>query len=361
MRVVIATDSIGLLSSAEAGAAMAGGWAGAGTRVIPMGETGAGLAAAVGATLRSEPRLVAADGAMGVVVDAPGTVLVGIGSDLSRPSAPDEMPGIDLTASSATLGRLVAEALVDPRAGQGAGQGADSPAAGPELVVDLSGNPAHDAGAGFLAALGGDGPADLATARATLRGRRLIGVVPSDQLDVPLLGLRGITARAGRESGMDPELMLRTDAALERFAVGLDPAAARRNGAGAVGGLGFAVLALGGELTTGPAYCARIGGLGEQLARADLALTGCRSYDFAHRGGGVLAEVARQAAAALLPCVVLAGEVLIGAREMRTMGVEAAYAIAEPGPPDRAVSPTADPTADTLRALATRVARQWSW
>ena len=47
--------------------------------------------------------------------------------------------------------------------------------------------------------------------------------------------------------------MLRTDATLEAFARLASPALAAAPGQGACGGLGFAVLALGGQLSTGPA------------------------------------------------------------------------------------------------------------
>ena len=64
----------------------------------------------------------------------------------------------------------------------------------------------------------------------------------------------------------------------------------------------------------------------------DLVVTGCSVFDFASRGGGVVAAMAEAAAAALAPCIVIAGEVLIGSREMRTMGIEAAYPVREPLP-----------------------------
>jgi glycerate kinase len=56
--------------------------------------------------------------------------------------------------------------------------------------------------------------------------------------------------------------------------------------------------------------------------------------------------------------VVVAGEVLIGAREMRTMGIEAAYAVRE-----SAVDTPAggDVGVEELAATARRVARSWSW
>lgn len=371
VRVVIATDSIGPMSSAASGLTVAGGWPKAETRVVAMGESGAGLAAAVGELVGREPRLVAAGELVGAVVESEDVVLVSAGSETLRPT--DAAPTgpavgirpIDLLASSAGLGAVLARTL--PRV-----EHARSQLAGAEVVLDLTGNSAHDAGAGLLAALGADadvelsagvealgriGRLDLEPARARLAGRPLIGVVSAEQADWPLLGLRGITSRLGRDSGMDAETMLRTDAALERFAGLADAESARLPGAGAGGGLGFAVLALGGQLVTGPSLCARLGRLDEHLRGADLAITGCTSYDFARRGGGVLAEVAARAVAALVPCVVLAGDVLIGAREMRTMGVEAAYAARE----SSLTSSASELGAEELLALATRVARSWSW
>lgn len=371
MRVVIGTDSIGPLSSAEAGLTLADGWPSAQTQVVAMGEFGAGLASAVGELVGREPRLVAAGELVGTVVESDEVVLVGAGSDTLRlggAAATGQAAGmrpIDLRASSFGLGAVLGQTLfrVEHRR---------SDLAAAEVVLDLTGNSAHDAGAGLLAALGAYadvdlragvedlgriGRLDLGPARARLAGRPLIGVVSAEHSDWPLLGLRGITSRLGRESGMDPEIMLRTDAALERFAGLADPESARRPGAGAGGGLGYAVLALGGQLVTGPSLCARLGRLDEHLSGADLAITGCTSYDFARRGGGVLAEVAARAGAALVPCVVLAGEVLIGAREMRTMGVEAAYAARE----SSLTTPVSELGTDELRTLAARVARSWSW
>ena len=214
-------------------------------------------------------------------------------------------------------------------------------------MVDLAGLWVHDAGAGLLAALGatadrpfdegvarleGLSELDLTPARALLGEAELIGVVPASQLSQQLLGLRGITSRAGREAGVVPELMLRTDASLEAFARRASAAHAESPGAGACGGLGFAVLALG-----------SVAGQ-EALRGVDLVVTGCSIFDFASRGGGVVAATAEAAGAALSPCIVIAGEVLIGSREMRTMGIEAGY-----------------PVHESLSETARRVARSWSW
>ncbi|WP_198671816.1 glycerate kinase, partial [Desertihabitans aurantiacus] len=123
----------------------------------------------------------------------------------------------------------------------------------------------------------------------------------------------------------------------------------------AAGGCGFAVLALGGELVDGPAWLAREAGLAATLARADLVVTATTGFDFASRGGAVVQRVARWAGEVLRPCVVLAGSVQVGAREMRLMGVESAHGL---GPVPVAGEP-ATLDLDALEGLAARVARSW--
>lgn len=300
MRILVATDRQGELSSAEAGEAIARGWLDAQPdaqlAVAPLGEAGAGFLDAV--VLEPGEAAVAAD-----------------------PHA-------------------VVDALLErPR----------------RLLVDLGTVPegTHDAGERLLAGLGARVTrrtdaveVDLDPVRRLVAGCELVGVVRDGDLDRHLLGLRGITAVRGRERGEDPATMLATDAALEAFTrgVGRTP----EPGDGAAGGVAYAITALGGRLVTGPAESARRVGLADTMAAADLVITGATSFDFGSRGGGVMQHVADLAQAALTPCVALAGQVLIGGREMRTMGVESAYAADGPG-------------VVALRALAERVARTWVW
>ena len=322
MRVLVGSDVIGALSSLAAGRVLAAGWAAESTAVLPVGEAGAGFVQAAadrfGTELVSEvveDRLVVSAGADGVTV-------------LGLPGPGTGTGPIPYEATSRPLGLALAAALRDPR---------DRPRT---LLVDLVGDDVHDGGAGLLEGLGG-----IESARAALAGVELVGVVPAAQRGRLLLGLRGITSVRGREAGDDPARLLATDAALERLAA--DLGVADTAGAGACGGVGLAVLALGGRLVTGPEL-----GFGGITGPADLVVTGCARYDFASRGGGVVAAAAELAQRLLCPCVVLAEEVLIGGREMRTMGVEAAY---ETG------AVPAEFSADRLRELAVRVGRSWRW
>ena len=89
---------------------------------------------------------------------------------------------------------------------------------------------------------------------------------------------------------------------------------------------------------------------------ADLVVTGEGAFDFSSRSGKVPYGVAEVAAEALRPCVAVAGQVLVGSREMRALGIESAYSIVDLVGEERAF---ADP-AGALADLAERVARTWS-
>jgi glycerate kinase len=352
MRILVATDSIGSLSSLQAGEVIASEWRlAAEVSILPIGDAGAGFASAYADLTGIEVSTQVTDRGILTTARGPSTALVQVlGSSSAR--------GIPYQESS----RLIGEAIAAVLAGEPPQQ----------LLVDLAGLWVHDAGAGMLAALGaaGDRPLDegvaglsglsqldLAPAHALLANTELVGVVPASELDQPLLGLRGITSRAGREWSVEPQLMLKTDATLQAFAQLAAASHAEVAGAGACGGLGFAVLALGGRLTTGPAISLASPEAKKGLYKADLVVTGCSVYDFASRGGGVVAAVAEAASAALSPCIVIAGEVVIGAREMRTMGIETAYAMGESALDD----PRGDISVDELAATARRVARSWTW
>jgi glycerate 2-kinase len=352
MRILVATDAIGALSSPQAGELIASGWRPHGdVSVLPVGEAGSGFVAAYADLADVDLSTELVDGLV---------VTTGAGSDsgLVQILGSDHGTGIPYGHTSQPLGHAIAT-LIDQQA----------PA---QLVVDLASLWVHDAGAGLLAALGasGDRPLDrgvdglhglsqldLAPARALLGDTELVGVVPAAERDQLLLGLRGITAQAGREANAEPELMLRTDAALETFAGLAAGSQATVPGAGACGGLGFAVLALGGRLSTGPALALESVAGQAALRGTDLIVTGCSVFDFASRGGGVVAAMAEAASAALSPCIAIAGEVLIGSREMRTMGIEAAYAVRE----STRDQPTGDVSEEQLAQTAHRVARSWSW
>jgi glycerate kinase len=66
--------------------------------------------------------------------------------------------------------------------------------------------------------------------------------------------------------------------------------------------------------------------------------------------------VAGLANQALVPCIALAGKVLVGSREMRALGIESAYAVVDLVGEEQSFT---DP-AGGLARLAERTARSWS-
>jgi glycerate kinase len=359
VRVLVASDAVGTLSSLRAGQIIASGWAGADVVVVAIGEAGAGFVTAFADQLGTPLEVSAAGAATIAWAEREGIAVLNMTSEPSAVSVENR--------SSLALGEALAQLLAEVRPGR--------------IYLDIGNWAVADAGAGLLAALGAtaDGPldhggagltgvtqVDLGPARAALGNAELIGVVPTAEMGQQLFGLRGITSLRGRAAGADSESMLRSEAALEAFARLAAPEQATSPGSGAGGGLGFAVLALGGRLSSGPAVAfeaaespALSPSTREFVARGvDLAVTGCSVFDFATRGGGVVTAVAERATAALSPCIVLAGEVVIGAREMRTMGIEAAYGVRETtqdGPGGGSVGER------ELGKLAHRVARSWTW
>lgn len=403
MRVLVVTDTIGTRSSAQAGAVIARAWAdavpGVQVAVVPVGEAGGGFLTALAAVEGVDIAVAGEGSTLSLSVRGPDTLGVGLEPDRSRSAvSSQESSGLpDLTASSYALGSAVRTALtarptaasppeptgvIDP-AGVTEPTGVtepEPPRAGPRtLVVDLGGLESHDGGAGLLAGLGATADVeltggvaglaelselDLDPVRRLLAGVRLVGVLPHDEQDRVLLGLRGITSRL-RTPGADPAELLAVDARLATLArlarTGPDGTdLAGRPGAGAAGGAGFAILALGGELVTGTGYLAERQGLDQTLARCDLVVTGCTVFDFASRGGGVVAQLARRAEQALRPCIAIAGEVLIGGREMRTMGIEGAYPVIEAHQLG-GQSVEAALSGGRLSETAARVARGWAW
>jgi len=327
VRVLVATDRVGALASAEAGRAIGRAFSDAGAQVavVPMGVRGPELAAALASL---------------------GDCAVVVGGDLP-PGEP--VVGVDPHSTSVALGEAVAAALTD-------GPG--------HLVVDLTGLRSHDGGAGLLAALGADADAplsagaaglasltrvDLGPARRRLGSTRLTAVVSDAEASDLLLGLRGVTARRGHAVVADPALLLEVDDALGRLARAFGVPDAP--GAGAAGGAAVAVLALGGTVTTGPALCAATAGLERTLAQADVVVTGADALGFADRGGPVVREVSTRSEEALRPCIAVARAVAVSGRELRTFGVEAAYALGG----------DADLGAAELTERARTVAASWTW
>lgn len=360
MRVLVAPDKFaGTLTAVEAAEAVAAGWHRHAPDdeidLAPMSDGGPGFVDVLHATLGGELLAVTVTGPTGA--STPATLLV-VDDTAYVESA--QACGLHLTgarggeqATTRGVGELLAAAV-----GTGVRR----------VVVGLGGSGTSDGGAGLLAGLGAtadvpldEGPAgldgissiDVAAARERVAG---VEVVVASDVDNPLSGLFGAAKVFGPQKGLSEERLVVVDAWLERFAEVAGRRTALEPGAGAAGGLGFALLLLGGTRTPGIGLVTDAVGLPARARAADLVVTGEGAFDFSSRAGKVPAGVAAVAEQAVRPCVALAGAVLVGAREMRALGMESAYSLVDLVGEERAF---ADP-AGSLADLAERVARTWS-
>lgn len=256
-----------------------------------------------------------------------------------------------------------------------------------KIVVGVGGSGTNDAGAGMLAALGA-GPAS-----ALARGGLQLASAPDDALfglpavldrfadvdlvlatddDTPLLGLQGTSAVEAPRKGATPELAQALEGAVGHFTDVLGRALPRPSvdllsgmprrldrelGAGAAGGLGYALLALGARRVGAVEEVLRACGFGVSAARSDLVVTGAGLVDWRTLQGSVVAGVAAATMETARPTVLVAGECLLGRRETMTMGFAGCYSVAETSTELEAM--VADPVA-TLVERTARVARTWS-
>lgn len=264
-----------------------------------------------------------------------------------------------LGATSVGVGQLVDAAL---RAGAS------------RVVVGLGGTAVTDGGAGLLAALGAEadsgslveGGGGLAAVRG-IRAERVrarfegIDLVIASDVDSPLLGPRGAARGFAPQKGAGPDEVELLETGLTSFARllgrtpdGRDPAVSL--GAGAAGGLGYALLWLGGRRVPGIELVLQAIRLRESIAEADLVVTGEGTFDWQSARGKAIGGVAEAAMEVGRPCLVLAGQVRLDRREYPP-GVSGARGVADLlGSPEAAL---ADP-AGGLAVLAARAALTWS-
>lgn len=373
MRVLVAPDDFGgTLSAAEAAASIKAGWlrAAPGDEVVvrPLSDGGPGFVDVLQTALGGRRHTLTVTGPLGEPVEASWLELDGTGyveaaqaCGLHLVPSQRRRPG---EATSRGVGELLA-------AVRDAGLG--------NAVVGLGGSATTDGGAGLLAALGAV-PVDAAgaelpagglalarcaalagTPRLDLAGSDAVGLVAATDVDNPLLGPAGAAAVFGPQKGASPQQVTELDAALAGFARVLAGLAGRdvagEPGAGAAGGIGAALLALGATRRSGAALVRELTGLDAALDAADLAITGEGSFDWQSLRGKLVTAVAAGAAERGLPCLVLAGQVSLGRREAAAAGVDETYAVADHA--GSVAAALADP-AGTLAALAESVAGQWT-
>lgn len=365
------------MSAAEAAAAVERGWRrgapGDDPVLRPLADGGTGFVEVLHAALGGTLHRLDVTGPLGDPVSACWLEHDGTGYVESAQAC-----GLHLVDASTRQAGLGAErSRRDPGAATSRGVGellAAVAAAGiGNAVVGLGGSATSDGGAGMLAALGAipvdgaaaplpDGGAPLARC-AQLDGRPgldgLTLVVAADVTN-PLLGRHGAAHVFGPQKGADAAEVQRLETALTRWADVLEAATGRavreEPGAGAAGGLGAALLALGASPVSGAALVRERTGLDRALDSAQLVVTGEGSFDRQSLRGKLVTALASGAAERGVRCIVLAGQVSVGQRDAAAVGVDAAYAAADVA--GSAAAALADP-AGSLETVAEQAARRW--
>ncbi len=359
MRLLIAPDKFaGTLTALEAAEAIATGWSRHAPDDVldlaPMADGGPGFVDVLHAALGGDLLAVTVRAPHGERV--PATLLL--------------VDGVAYVESAQAVGMHLMDGGAEFGSSEGVGElilaAVESGAR--KVVVGLGGSGTNDGGAGVLAGLGAtsDGildsgaialdtvtTVDLSSARQRLAG---VELVAATDVDSPLTGLFGATKTFGPQKGIAEDRIIEVDGWLEKFAIATDRRTSLDKGAGAAGGIGFALMALGATREPGIALVAEHVRLAQRAGAADLVVTGEGAFDFSSRSGKVPYGVAQVAAETLRPCIALAGQVLVGSREMRALGIESGYSLVDLVGEERAF---ADP-AGSLADLAQRVARTWS-
>jgi glycerate kinase len=309
-RAVVCPDSLkGVLSAAEAAAALAAGLREAGVEAeeVPLADGGEGTAAALHAALGGEWRSAPVEDPLGREVEArflllPDGRAVVESAEAIGLSLLGEDERDPLRASSRGLGQLVLAAVE---------------AGARELVVALGGSATVDGGAGLREVVN-DLPVPI-TAACDVRN--------------PLLGERGAARAFGPQKGASPADV----AELERRIAAMPELApfADLPGAGAAGGLGAALAALGARLEPGIELVLAAVDFAARLESAAFAVTGEGAVDRSSLEGKTVAGVLGACRRGGVPCVVFGGRVEDGiAAELYGAGAEAVFALG--GDPGRA-------------------------
>ena len=341
MRGVVAPDSFGgTMTAPQAAAAIVRGWRDVAPYddldPVPLSDGGPGFVDVLHAGLGG--RLV------------PVTVADPLGRPVSGHVLVDGDTGYVESAQACGL-HLLAPAERDLLRADTRGVGqfvqAAVAAGAARVVVGLGGSGTNDGGRGLWEEVGGRVDAEL---------------VAATDVDNPLLGPNGASAVYGPQKGADRAMVLDLDDRLRAWADEVEARLGRAGirdlaGAGAAGGLGFALFALGAQRRSGFEVVADAVALAARVGTADLVLTGEGSFDAQSLRGKVPAGVARLAQADGVPCVVVAGRAEVGRRDAAAAGVEEVHTVSELlGSDEGAVAAGAD----GLAVVAAQVARMWS-
>ena len=369
--VVIAPDKFkGTLSAAQVAAHVAAGLdracPGLSCVQVPVADGGDGTVAAAQAAgyRRVEVSVI---GPVGEPVRAAFAIREGTAViESAQASGLSRLPGgvlAPLNAGSRGVGELISAAVgMDAR----------------RIVLGLGGVACTDGGAGLITALGArlldESGAELPPGGAALARLHRIDlsglqdlpgteVIAATDVDNPLLGERGAATVYGPQKGASARDVALLEEGLRRWADVAERTLGRavrdQPGAGAAGGLGFAVLAfLRASTRPGIELMLDLLSFPGQLRGARLVITGEGALDGQTLHGKAPVGVARATAAAApgVPVVAVAGICSLTGDQLRSAGFSAAYALTDIEPDLARCRNQAGPL---LENLAVNVARDW--
>jgi glycerate 2-kinase len=349
MKVVVAPNAFkGTLTAPQAAAAIARGvrdvFPDADVVEVPVADGGDGTVEALVTARAGEYQTATVEGPLGDAVearlgliDSGGTAVVELatssGLALIDPSRRDPR-----RASTYGFGQLL-EAARAQRVG--------------EIIAGIGGSATNDGGAGMAQALGyrlldaagqdlRRGGAALArldridASRFDRAGWASVRVRVASDVTNPLTGPQGASAVYGPQKGADAQAVRELDAALARLAQVIERDLGKRvaqlPGSGAAGGTGAGLVAfLNASLEPGAPLVVGATGFDEQLPGSDLVLTGEGRADEQTAYGKAPGEVAKRAAAAGIPVVLLAGSKGPGWEALHSLGVTDVVTLTEEG------------------------------
>jgi glycerate kinase len=349
MKVLVAPNAFkGTLTAPQAAAAIARGvrdvFPDAEVVEVPVADGGDGTVEALVMARHGEYRTATVEGPLGDRVEARYGLI-----DSGRTAV------VELATSSGLA--LIDPSRRDPRRASTYGFGQLLEAARAhgvgEIIAGIGGSATNDGGAGMAQALGyrlldGAGK-DLPRGGAALArlnridapgfdraGWASVGIRVASDVTNPLCGPQGASAVYGPQKGADERAVGQLDAALARLAQmierDLGKQVARLPGAGAAGGTGAGLVAfLDASLEPGAPLVVGATGFDERLPGSDLVFTGEGRADEQTAYGKAPGEVAKRAAAAGIPVILLAGSKGPGWEALHSLGVTDVVTLTEEG------------------------------
>ena len=217
-----------------------------------------------------------------------------------------------------------------------------------KIILGLGGSATNDAGTGILSSLGITFM-DESGNWLEPTGENLLKIhsvsVPDNLMDIsfeiaadvenPLFGPKGAAFVYGPQKGADPEMVETLDQGLRHFASIIRQQFAKDissfPGSGAAGGIAAGLSAFFDvTMKKGVELVLQANNLEQHLTGADLVITGEGRIDDQSGYGKVVGTIASLAKKYKVPCVAFCGLLDISKDDARLLGLEAAYAIADP-------------------------------